>query len=128
YFEEGGIQITPRGQATLRSGLEKAGAEPDESWCLGPEKDSPDLVLEVALTSGGVNKLELYSRFNVPEVWFWRESRLEIFALESSGGYIRSRFSRLFPGLDITLLERCVAIRSWQQARQSFRGGLAKTS
>jgi hypothetical protein len=29
----------------------------------------------------------------------------------------------LLPDLDIALLERCVAIRSWQQARRAFRAG-----
>src|SRR6185295_16941410 len=53
----------------------------DESWCLGQEKEFPDLVLEIALTSGGVNKLELYRRLQVPEVWFWRMNTLEMFAL-----------------------------------------------
>src|SRR5438094_835518 len=58
YFLETGIEITPRGQATMREALKQAGAEPDKSWCIGEEKQFPDLVLEIALTNGGVNKLE----------------------------------------------------------------------
>src|SRR6266566_6463914 len=72
YFEEKEIDIVPRGQATMRQALKEAGAEPDESWCVGEEKEFPDLALEIALTSGGVSKLEIYRRFPVPEVWFWR--------------------------------------------------------
>ncbi len=124
FFEETGIEIMPRGQATMR--LREAGAEPDESWCIGTEKEFPDLVLEIALTSGGLNKLEVYRRFQVPEVWFWRRDKLQIFALGSSGKYESLRRSRLLTGLDTRLLERCVAIRSWQQARQTFRAGLSK--
>ncbi len=41
YLVEIGIEITPRGQATMRDALEKAGAEPDESWCLHEEKPIP---------------------------------------------------------------------------------------
>ena len=85
-------------------------------------------MLEIALTSGGINKLEIYRRFNVPEIWFWRRSRIEIFALGNSGTYESSPASRLLPGLDISLLERCVAIRSWQQARKTFRAGLSKSN
>lgn len=121
-------EIVPRGQATLRLALKQAGAEPDESWCVGPEKEFPDLVLEIALTSGGVNKLEAYRRCAVPEVWFWHGNRLELFALDGSGNYVNAQPSRLLPGLDISLLERCVAIPSWQQARQAFRAGRAKPS
>ena len=124
YFGKTGLEIMPRGQATMRQALEQAGAEPDESWCLGGEKEFPDLVLEVALTSGGVNKLELYRRFKVPEVWFWHRGKLEVFALSESGGYEPALRSRLLPDLDLVLLERCVRIRSWPEARQTFRTGI----
>ena len=126
YFLETGIEIVTRGQATMRLALKEAGAEPDESWCLGGEKEFPDLVLEVALTSGGTNKLEIYRRFKVPEVWFWRRRKLEIFALGSSGSYKPLRSSSLLRGLDIALLERCMSLNSWQQARQAFRAALSK--
>jgi len=96
----------------MRLALSEAGAEPDESWCIGHEKEFPDLVLEIALTSGGVNKLEIYRRFKVPEVWFWRRQKLEIFGLGKTGNYTRLRSSRLLSGLDTSLLERCVAIKS----------------
>jgi Uma2 family endonuclease len=126
YFMESGFEIMPRGQATMRLELREAGAEPDESWCIGEEKEFPDLVLEIALTSGGINKLELYRRFLVPEVWFWRRGKLEIFALADDGSHYErvESGSRLLPGLDIGLLEHCVAIRSWKEARRSFRAGL----
>ena len=125
YFEHVGIEIMPRGQATMRMAVQAGGAEPDESWCIGEEKQWPDLVLEIALTSGGVNKLELYRRFKVPEVWVWRRSGLEVFVLRSdASGYDPSEKSSLFPQLDLGLLQRCVDIRSWQEARRTFRAGL----
>jgi Uma2 family endonuclease len=124
YFEEADIEIVPRGQATMRKALKHAGAEPDESWCLHEEKEFPDLALEIALTAGGLSKLEIYRRFNVPEVWFWRRQALEMFALRVDGSaYEPISRSRLLPDLDIMLLERCVLIRSWQQARRTFRAG-----
>jgi Uma2 family endonuclease len=126
YFRATGIEIMPRGQATMRLALKAAGAEPDESWCIGEEKKFPDLVLEVVLTSGGIKKLDIYVRLNIPEVWFWRRNKLEIFVLDKSGTYKPSRRSRLFPSLDVALLERCIAIRSWQEADAAFRAGLAK--
>lgn len=127
YFFETGVAIFPRGQATMRLALKEAGAEPDESWCIGEERQFPDVVLEIALTSGGINKLDIYRHFKVPEVWFWRRNRLEIFTLSSSGTYSKTSKSRLLRGLDVPLLERCVAIRDWQQARHTFRAGLIKS-
>jgi Uma2 family endonuclease len=127
YFEHLGREIVPRGQATMRLPLKEAGAEPDESWCIGEEKKFPDLVLEIALTSGGINKLEIYRRFKVPEVWFYRHNHIEVFALGSSGQYSKAQRSKLLRGLDISLVERCLRIHSWQQARLAFRAGLAKS-
>ena len=93
YFEEAGIEIVPRGQATMRKALKQAGAEPDESWCIHEEKEFPDLALE-------------------------------IFALRDDGAaYEAVSQSRLLPDIDIALLEQCVAVRSWQQARRAFRVG-----
>ena len=80
-------------------------------------------MLEIALTSGGVNKLEICRRFQVREVWFWRGNQLELFAL-GAANYEPVTKSRLLPDLDLRLIERCVAIRSWRQARQTFRAGL----
>ena len=124
YFDEARTEIMPRGQATMRDAMKEAGAEPDKSWCIGREKKFPDLVVEIALTSGGINKLEIYRRFKVPEVWFWRRNKLEIFVLSSSGNFEMSGRGALLPDLDIPLVERCVAIHSWQQARQTFRAGM----
>ena len=125
YFEAIECEIMPHGQATMRLALKQAGAEPDESWCLGEEKEFPDLVLEIALTSGGVSKLELYRRFQVPGVWLWRRNRLEIYALRLDGsGYERLPQSRLLAKMDVGLLERCVGITSWLEARRAFRAGL----
>lgn len=126
YFLHSGIEIATRGQATMRLALKEAGAEPDDSWCIGQEKEFPDLVLEIALTSGGVNKLELYRRFNVAEVWFWRRNKLEVFVLSAAGKYELRGKSKLLSELDIALLERCVAIHSWREARQAFRTALEK--
>jgi Uma2 family endonuclease len=125
YFLHIGLDVMPRGQATMRLALKQAGAEPDESWCLGREGEFPNLVLEIALTSGGLNKLEIYRRFAVDEVWFWRKNQLEVHVLNESGQYHPVSRSRLLPDLDMALVERCVAIPSWREARQAFRQALA---
>jgi Uma2 family endonuclease len=124
YFDHIDAEIFTRGQATMRSVLAEAGAEPDKSWCLGSEKESPDLVLEIALTSGGLDKLEIYRRFQVPEVWIWRKEKLEIHLLRGDGGgYIASPRSRLLPELDPDLIVRCLALPRWREARRAFRAG-----
>jgi Uma2 family endonuclease len=124
FFRHAEIDIMPRGQATMRDALKQAGAEPDKSWCIGEEREFPDLVLEIALTTG-LRKLEIYRRFEVPEVWFWRKGRIEVFVLrDDRSGYDPSSTSHLLPQLEIPLLEKCVAIRNWRQACQRFEEGL----
>lgn len=122
YFEENEIENMPRGQATMTL-LEETGAEPDESWCIGEEGLWPDIVLEIALTSGGLDKLQIYRRFGVREVWIWRRDKLEVHALRD-GEYVQQTASTVLPGLNIALIERCVAIPRWLEARREFRAGL----
>ena len=67
YALEAGIDLSPSGAWTLKHAPRKAGAEPDECYIVGPDqdKDAPDLVIEVAWTSGGIDKLEIYRRRGV---------------------------------------------------------------
>ena len=129
YFFEAGLDVSPHGQATIRI-LREAGAEPDESWCLSREKEFPDIVLEIALTSGGIDKLEAYRRFAIREVWLWRKGVLEIWTLRRnrSGYYGPTKKSRLLPTLDTELLTRWVGLPSWRQARRVFRQSLRRTT
>lgn len=122
FVGESDIEVFAYGQATLQR-LREAGAEPDESWCFGQDKPVPDLVLEVALTSGGLDKLEIYRHLGVPEVWFWRSGALEVWNLRAEGtGYDGpAAASRQLPGLDLALLTRCLELPTWREARRTFR-------
>ncbi len=51
---------------------------------LGEKKDNPDLTIEVILTSGSLQKLEKYKRFQIPEVWLWEDNQLRIYHLEDN--------------------------------------------
>jgi Uma2 family endonuclease len=66
----------------------------------------PDLVLEVALTSSGLDKLKIYAQFEIPEIWIWRRNRLEVFVLKSARKYAKSPRSKVLPSLNIAVLER----------------------
>ena len=50
------------GSTTFRKEAKERGAEPDECYAVGPmpEGAKPDIAIEVVLTSGGVDKLEIY--------------------------------------------------------------------
>jgi Uma2 family endonuclease len=123
------IEYFPHGSATMQK-LKRAGAEPDDSWCFKTQKEFPDLVLEVALTSGGLPKLEVYRHFAVPEVWMWRKDGIEVWTLkrDKSAYDGPAKRSRLLSKLDIPLLERCLTKRTCSEARRAFGKGLAGKS
>lgn len=127
FLFEHGVETFPHGQATMKR-LKEAGAEPDESWCFGENKERPDLVLEVALTSGGLNKLAIYRRFAVPEVWLWRKGALDVWTLRRGAAAYDGpvKKSRLLPELDLEQLSRCLKLTSWREARRTFRESLRK--
>jgi Uma2 family endonuclease len=123
YFIEMGIEFIPAGSATRRSEAKRTSFEPDESYYLREKKANPDLAIEVILTSGNLQKLEKYRRFQIPEVWLWEKDRLKIYALENDA-YQEVPRSQLLPDLDLSLLVLCVQMPSRLEAMQAFRDGL----
>lgn len=128
YLQRRRIQYTPMGSPTVRSFFKKAGAEPDECYCIGEEKDIPDLAVEVIITSGSINKLETYRRLGVAEVWFWENNRLKLYYLREetpsvfleNHGYEQIMSSELLPELNISILEQCTLISDQIQAIDEF--------
>lgn len=120
WLEEHDIDFTIHGSTTLRSEIKEAGKEPDESYAFGDAKNNrPDLAIEVAITSGGIDTLEIYCRFEVPEVWIWQKNELKVFVLDA-GSYTAASQSRLFPKLDLLLLAECASIEKTSEARKTF--------
>ena len=71
YFQETRTRFHCIGSATFRKEAKQRGLEPDECYCLGGKKELPDIAIEVVITSGNVDKLEIYKGLGVQEVWFW---------------------------------------------------------
>jgi len=116
-----GIRFAIRGNTTLLR-PDEAGGEPDESYCFGEKKPIPDLAIEVALTSGGLSKRAFYAKFAVPELWIWREDRLEVFVRDAAAeSYQAVVESAVLPGLDLGLLAECARMEYASDAIQEFR-------
>jgi Uma2 family endonuclease len=124
YFIAQGIEFIPVGSATRRGKQKGTSFEPDESYYLGDRKANPDLAIEVILTSGNLQKLEKYRRFNIPEVWLWEQNQLKVYCLQADR-YIETPSSQLLPDLDLDLLVRCVQIPSRLEAMKQFMAGIA---
>jgi Uma2 family endonuclease len=123
YALEKAIALTGLGSTTFREAAKERGAEPDECYCVGEEKDLPDIAFEVVLTSGGINKLAIYEGLGVPEVWFWRDGVLHVYGL-TPAGYERKDASTFLPGLHVARLASFVELPDQDQAIRSFRASL----
>ncbi|QSJ17432.1 Uma2 family endonuclease [Nostoc sp. UHCC 0702] len=136
FFYSKRIRFVPMGSSTFKNKAKKAGAEPDECYCIGEEKKVPDLAIKVVVTSGSISKLEIYRRLGVVEVWFWETNQFKLYHLRDNSqnqlatvypdtyGYEPMATSEILPGLDISLLEQCLSISDSILAIDEFEQGL----
>ncbi|MEG4111691.1 MULTISPECIES: Uma2 family endonuclease [unclassified Microcoleus] len=104
YMRTKDIRFYARGSTTI--GMKELGArkEPDESYCLGVRKSVPELAIEITVTSGGIDALEIYRRVGVQEVWFWEDGVISVYCLRPTGYELVSK-SELLPELDLRSIE-----------------------
>lgn len=120
YAEERDIALNSFGNTTYRKRAKHAGLEPDVAYYIGEVDSVPHLALEVVFTSGGVDKLEIYRRLGVREVWFWIDEALASFVL-GSHGYAKHRASKLIPDLDVADLARRVLATDPSKQTETIR-------
>jgi Uma2 family endonuclease len=128
FLQEKAVRFYIRGSLTQGQKKDGARLEPDESYSIGAKKPTPDLAIEVTVTSGGINKLVIYARLKVPEVWFWEDGTMvsdrpkviDIYCLRENGQYAKVDRSELLPNLDIDLLAEHSRMADQYDAIQSF--------
>lgn len=119
YALERGIPLNGLGSTTFRAKAKERGVEPDECYCVGEEKEFPDVAFEVIVTSGGIDRLAIYQGLGVPEVWLWRRGAFELYRLTPSG-YERRARSEFLPALDFARLAELVERPDQTAAIRSF--------
>ncbi|MEM9538777.1 MAG: Uma2 family endonuclease [Cyanobacteria bacterium P01_E01_bin.42] len=127
YALERNLDFYSYGSTTFRNEAAARGLEADESYCLGERREVPDLAIEVVVTSGGINKLDIYQGLEVQEVWFWQENHITLYQfIDSTTGYREIQRSQLLPHLDLNLLCQFIdparepqMIRAYRQALQN---------
>lgn len=124
YLEEKRIRFWGLGSTTLKNKDKQAGKEPDKCYCIGTDKEIPDLAIEVVYTSGGVDTLGVYQRLGVREVWFWQNGELKVYCLENES-YQQQQQSKLLPDLDLALLAQYVVINDPLEAIVQWRKAIA---
>jgi Uma2 family endonuclease len=111
YCLEMGIYFYPLGSTTFKSQQKSKGIEPDQCYCINHKKEIPDLAIEVVITSGGIQTLEIYQGLGIPEVWFWQNRQLKVFCLKNSE-YIQENKSQFLCDLNLDLL---VSYLDWDE-------------
>lgn len=119
YLRHSGIRFYKRGSATLGSRDLGGRKEPDESYNFNLKKDIPDLIIEVVLTSGYINILDLYARMGIAEVWYWEDGKLKVYDLEEQV-YKNVKASRFFPDLNLNILAKYIIYYDQYEAIADF--------
>lgn len=121
YLRSQRMRFYGRGGPSLGDAALGARSEPDESYNIGERKPYPDLVIEVVVTSGGIDKLEGYRRLAVAEVWFWEDGVLQLYHLKSdNSGYEQVEESVLLPQLPLDIFCRYVTYHDQFDAVDEF--------
>lgn len=90
---------------------------------MGELGEVPDIVLEIALTSGGVDKLKVYQGLRVPEVWFWQNGSFSLYRLGAENYAVIPR-STFLPDLDFSLLSQYLEYANQTEAVLAYREAL----
>ena len=130
YMLHASIDFSGYGSYTMKQAPKLAGAEADQCYLIGRDQSEsrwPDLAIEVNWTRGGINKLEIYRRLGVREVWFWENEEITVHVLRD-GAYVAMRESTVVPGIHLDLLATFLdepvmskAIRDYGAALQAQR-------
>lgn len=138
WAEEFAIAVQGCGSMTFKRKDLKKGFEPDKCFYIQHEAavrdreeldllidPPPDLAIEVDVTSSSAGRMPLYAVIRVPEVWRWRDERIEVFKLTAKGRYARRERSACLPGFPLDEVSRLLTRRNEQDETslvREFRG------
>jgi Uma2 family endonuclease len=118
--EEMDIDVYGLGSTTFKHEDLERGFEPDACFYVQNEErirgkpridldvdPPPDLVIEIGITSPSLNKISIYARMGVPEIWRHDGGRVSIFVLRE-GEYAVVAESAVLPPLSGPVLSRSV--------------------
>lgn len=118
------IPFSTYGSWTLKEKAKDRGAEPDECYVFGTEqRERPQLAIEVVWTSGRIDRLDIYRKLGVAEVWYWRRGHIQPYCLRGER-YVPVEASEVLPGLDLELLTRYLDRPTTFEAIKAYRDAL----
>jgi len=131
--EEMNRPIAQRGSLTLRRRRKQRGLEPDQSYYIANEPrvrglmrldlrrdPPPDLVVEVDITHSSLNRLSIYARLGVPELWRFDNGTLTFLQLQGKA-YDPLATSLSFPPITAADLAPFLALLGQQDETSIIR-------
>jgi Uma2 family endonuclease len=120
--DELNLNLKRFGSLTLKRAKKLKGAEPDSCYYIQNEPlvrskqeidldndPPPDLVLEVDMSSGSMDKQPIYAAIGVPEFWRYNGNKLEVFVLKASKQeYQKVTQSPTFPWMPLDIIPRFI--------------------
>ncbi len=120
--DELNINVKRLGSLTLKLDKKQKGVEPDSCYYLKNEPlvrnkrnidleidPAPDLVLEIDITSGSLNKFPIYAAMKIPEIWRYNGNKLTVFILKDEDeNYEKVNQSPTFPWLNLDLIPQLI--------------------
>jgi Uma2 family endonuclease len=105
-----------------KAAKEKAQKEAAKAKKLKPR---PDVAIEVVWTAGGIDKLDVYHKLRVSEVWIWKDGRIQVHVLRGIR-YEEVSSSEALSGIDleqlVSFLDRPTASQAIRDYRAALRG------
>jgi Uma2 family endonuclease len=131
--EEMNLPLAQTGSLTLRRRRKQRGLEPDQSYYIANESrvrgmkrlnlrrdPPPDLVVEVDITRSSLNRLVIYARLGVPELWRFDNGTLTFLQLQGKV-YVPLTVSLSFPPITAAELTPFLALRGQQDETSIIR-------
>jgi Uma2 family endonuclease len=132
--EELGLPLQAGRSTTFRRRRMRRGLEPDHSWWIAHAAQMrgkrrvdlrvdppPDLALEVDVTHRSLDRMPIYARLGVPEVWRLDARGLTFQALQPNGRYAEQTHSPTFPLFTPADLTAYVALRAQHDENEVVR-------
>jgi Uma2 family endonuclease len=121
------VEFTTYGSWTLKNRRMKRGVEPDECYVFGAvgNRKRPDLAIEVIWTWGGLDKLDVYRKLGVPEVWAWDDGRIAVHRLRGER-YVSTSQSVVLRGIDLEQLATFIGRPTTSRAMRDYRTALKR--